>query len=179
MTNKDQEFPRLLKGLQERRMYCEQPLILAALVTELVVDSCAARIDLVDKDLNTLEEESGLHGYNNRRKGNPLEMDFLRAIQTLHFANRTLGVDTIRLQFILPSLIQILNETKKIASQEHDWPRGLGRAGTPVLVSDGRRMIEELVGYVKSSCENQLLRTRFQENRIQTQLTVVSNPVYK
>jgi hypothetical protein len=179
MTKKGQEFPRLLKGLQDRRMYCEQPLILAALVAELVIDSCAVKIELADGDLNILEEESGLHGYDNRRKGNPLEMDFMRAIQTLHFANRTLGLDTIRLQFILPALMQIMNETKKISAQEHDRPRGLGRTGTPMSVSNGRGMIEELVGYLKNSCKNQLLRAKFQDNRVQTQLTVVSNPVHR
>ncbi len=97
MTTKGHEVPRLLKGLQERHMYCEQPLILAALVAELVVDSCAVKIGLADEDLNALEEESGLHGYDNRRKGDPLDMDLLNAIRILHFANRTLGLDTIRL----------------------------------------------------------------------------------
>jgi hypothetical protein len=174
MTNKKQEFPRLIKGLLDRQMYCEQPLILAALVAELVIDSCAAKIELADGDLDALEEESGLHGYDNRRRGNPLEMDFMRAIQVLHFANRTLGLDTIRLQFIIPSLMQIMNETKKIAAQEQDRSR---RLGIPMLVSDGRGMMEEFVGYLKNYCKNQLLRAKFQDNRIQTQLTVVSNPV--
>jgi hypothetical protein len=176
MTNKRQEIPRLIKGLKDRHIYCEQPLILAALVAELVIDSCAVKIELADGDLNALEEESGLHGYDNRPRGNPLEMDFLKAIQVLHFANRTLGLDTIRLQFLLPSLMQIMDETKKIAAQENDRSRGVGKSGTALLVSDGCGMIEELVGYLKSDCKNQLLRAKFQENRIQTQLTVVSNP---
>jgi len=176
MTEKGQEFPRLLEGLKDRHMYCEQPLLLAALVAELVVDSCATKIEFVDGELNDLEEESGLHRYDNRRRGNPLEMDFMSAIQTLHFANRTLGLDTIRLQFIIPSLMQIMNETKKIAAQEHDQST---EHGTRMLVSDGRRMIEELVEYLENYCKNQLLRAKFQDNRIQMQLTVVSNSVYR
>ena len=36
MTGKGQEIPRLLKGLQDSLMYCEQPFILAALAAELV-----------------------------------------------------------------------------------------------------------------------------------------------
>jgi hypothetical protein len=81
MTGKGHEIPRLLKGLRDRLMFCEQPLILAALVAELVIDSCAMRIELVDGDLNALEEESGLHGYDNRARGDPLKkMDFMRAI---------------------------------------------------------------------------------------------------
>lgn len=179
MTNKGHGFPRLLKGLQDRRMHCEQPLILAALVAELVIDLCDTKIEWVDGDLNALEEESGLHGYHNRRRGDPLEMDFMRAIQILQFANRTLGLDTIRLQFIMPPLMQIMKETKTIAAQEQDRSRELRTAETRMLVSDGRIMMEELVDYLKYYCKNQLLRAKFQHNRIQTQLTVVSNPVYR
>jgi hypothetical protein len=56
MTRKGHEIPRLLKGLLDRLMFCEQPLILAALAAELVVDSCATKIELLDADLNALEE---------------------------------------------------------------------------------------------------------------------------
>jgi hypothetical protein len=38
-------------------------------------------------------------------------------------------------------------------------------------------MVEELVEYLKCYCKSQLLRARFQDNRIQTQLTVVSEPI--
>lgn len=179
MTDKGQELSRLQESLESMRMYCEQPLILAALTAELVVDSCSAKIELVDGDLNTIEEESGLHGYNNRRRGNPLGMDFFNAIQVLHFANRTLGLDTIRLEFVIHSLTRITNETKRLSVQERVVPRELGRTGTPILVSDGRIITEELVDYLESLCKNQLLRAKFQENRIQTQLTVVSYPVHK
>jgi hypothetical protein len=177
MVNKEEEIPRLIKGLRVRQMYCEQPLILATLVAELVIDSCDGRIEDVDGVLNDLEEESGLHGYDNRRRGNPLEMDFLKAIQTLHFANRVLGLDNIRLQFTIPPLMQVIDETKEITAQEHARLRGLGKTGSPMLVSDGRGMVDDFVGYLKSYCENQLLRAKFQENRIQTQLLVVSKPV--
>jgi hypothetical protein len=73
MTRKGHEIPRLLKGLRDRLMFCEQPLIPAALVADLVIDSCATKIELVDGDLNALEEESGLHGYDNRARGDPLK----------------------------------------------------------------------------------------------------------
>jgi ABC-type uncharacterized transport system ATPase subunit len=132
---------------------------------------------MTDRDLGALGEESGLRGYDNRPKRDALAMNFLKAIQILHFADRTLGLDTIRLQFILPSLMQILNETTKIVTQAHAGSRGLEIAETAVLVSDGHGMIEELVGYLKNYCENQLLRAKLQQNRIQTQLIVVSNHI--
>ena len=137
MTGKGHEIPTLLKGLRDRFMFCEQPLILAALVAELVIDSCATKIELVDGDLNALEEESGLHGYNNRARGGPLKMDFMRAIQILHLSNRTRGLDTIRLQYTIPSLIKIVMETKKIVTQEHDRLREIGRIKNHVFISDG------------------------------------------
>jgi hypothetical protein len=177
MTRKGHEIPRLLKGLRDRLMFCEQPLILAALVAELVIDSCATKIESVDGDLNALEEESGLHGYDNRARGDPLRMDFMRAIQILHFSNRTLGLDTIRLQYTIPSLIKIVMETKKIATQEHDRLREIGRIKNHVFISDGRRMVEELADTLKQYSKNQLLRAKYEENRLQTQLTVVSNDI--
>ncbi len=169
-----QEFPRLIEGLQYRLMYCEQPLLVAALVVELVIDACARRTDEADKSLNTLEENSGLHRYNNRRKGNPVEMDFMNAIEILHFTSRTLGLDTLRLELIWPILRQVLNDTKEITSQTIDRSRELDSNASPMAISDGLRMIEELFGYLHSTCENQLLRAKYEASRIQTQLTVVS-----
>ncbi len=68
-----------------------------------------------------------------------------------------------------------MDETRKIPAQEHIRQREPGRTGNPILTSDGRRIIEGLAGYLKKACKNQLLRAKFQENWIQTQLTVVSN----
>ena len=104
-------------------------------------------------------------------------MDFLNAIRILHFANRTLGLDTIRLEFVIHSLTRIKNEAKRLFVQECVVPGEIGRTGTPNFVSDGRRIMEELVDYLENLCKNQLLRARFQEIRIQTQLIVVSYPV--
>ncbi|KAH8779045.1 hypothetical protein BGZ57DRAFT_927246 [Hyaloscypha finlandica] len=177
MTRKGHEIPRLLKGLRDRLMFCEQPLILAALAAELVIDSCATKIELVDGDLNALEEESGLHGYDNRAIGDSLKMDFLRAIQILHFSNRTRGLDTIRLQYTIPSLIKIVMETKKVAAQEHDRLREIGRIKNHVFISDGRRMVEELADTLKQYSKSQLLRAKYQDKRVRTQLTVVSNDI--
>jgi len=67
MTNKKEEIPRLRKGLLDTQMYCEQSLILDALGAELVIDSCAMKTEMTDGNLNALEEERGLHGYDNRR----------------------------------------------------------------------------------------------------------------
>jgi hypothetical protein len=173
MTTKGQDIPKLLERLENKRMYCEQSLSLAALAAELVIDLCAAKIDLVDGDLNALEEESGLHGYDNRPRGNPLDMEFMRAIQILHFSNRTLGIDTMRLQFIIPTLKKIRVESSKIAADQLDQSKVGGLTKDPVFISDGLRMMEEVVDYLEDYCYNQLLRARFQENRIQTQLTVV------
>jgi hypothetical protein len=178
MMRNGEEFHRLIKGLQDRLMYCEQPLLLAALVAELVIDSCTAKTDTADEDLNTLEEDSGLHGYGNRRKGKPLEMDFMKAIELLHFRSRTLGLDTLRLEFVGPALRQILNETKEITAQTLSRSQELGSITNAMTASDGLRMIEELVGYLYNSCENQLLRAKYEESRIQTQLAVVSNLFY-
>jgi hypothetical protein len=86
-------------------------------------------------------------------------------------------LDTIRLQYTIPSLIKIVMETKKIATQEHDRLREIGRIKNQVFISDCRRMVEELADTLKQYSKNQLLRAKYEENRLQTQLTVVSNNI--
>ena len=59
-------------------------------------------------------------------------------------------------------------ETKKIAAQEHDRLREIGRIKNRVFISDGRRMVEELADTLKQYSKNQLLRAKYEENRLQT-----------
>ena len=68
-------------------------------------------------------------------------------------------------------------ETKKIAAQEHDRLREIGRIKNQVFISDGRRMVEELADTLKQYSKNQLLRAKYEENLLQTQLTVLSNDI--
>lgn len=139
-------------------------------MAELVIDSCARKIDTIDEDLNTLEEDSGLHGYDNRPKGNPLEMDFIKAIELLHFRSRTLGLDTLRLEYVGPALRQVLNETKEITAQSLNRSSEFGNNAIPMAASSGLRMIEELVGYLYNSCENQILRGKYEKTRFRHSL---------
>jgi len=173
MTNRGAEFGRLLNSLQDRLDYCEQPFILAASVAELVIDCCAARIEQVNVDLNTLEEESGLHRHRNRPKGHPLQMNFMEAIEVLHFSNRTLGYETMRLKFVLPTLTQMATETKRIGAPK----KGHGRDERRFLVLDGCRMMEESTQRLRQYTKNLLLRARFQDSRVHTQLTVARDSV--
>jgi hypothetical protein len=53
-------------------------------------------------------------------------------------------------------------ETKKIATQEHDRLREIGRIKNHVFISDGRRMVEELADTLKQYSRNQLLRAKYQ-----------------
>jgi hypothetical protein len=46
-----------------------------------------------------------------------------------------------------------------------------------VFISDGRRIVEELADTLKQNSKNQLLRAKYQEKGVQTQLTVVSNDI--
>jgi hypothetical protein len=54
-------------------------------------------------------------------------------------------------------------ETKKIAAQEHDRLRKIGRINSHVFSSDGRRMMEELSDTLKQNSKNQLLRAKYQD----------------
>lgn len=154
---KDHEFSKLISGLKEHQMHCQQPLLLATLVTELVIDSCGDQISLSDRKLNGLEETMGQHEYVNRPMGSPLEIDFISTTGTLNAISRNLGVETMRVGAILLALHSILDNSKQMTKE----PNGLA-------------MMDELIGCQINACENLLLRAEYETKRAQTQIAVVS-----
>ena len=57
-----------------------------------------------DKDINGLEEEMGQHEYSSRPLGNPLDMDFTKAMRKLNHISKRVGVDILNLGFVKLSL---------------------------------------------------------------------------
>ena len=157
-------------------MYCDQPLIAATLVAELVVESCAERINTFDSRLNDLEEAMGQHEYINRPLGNPLQLDdlgFITTTRRLNFISRMLGLDTARLEGVRLALNKILDETKNITKEISVGSGGPESIAALTAASNSSYMIDEIVAYLLNSCQHLLLRVEYETKRTQTQIAVV------
>jgi hypothetical protein len=171
--------PQLLRSLQDQRMHCEQPLLLALLSTEQVIDSCSERLDTSDWKLNELEATMGQHEYDDRPQGNPLELDFLATTRALNHMSRMVGADVSRLGNILVALEKILDWGKEIMESQIRSRDG-ENITTTEEVTDGFCIVDEKIGYLADNCRALILRGEYEEKRAQALIQVVrstlSNP---
>jgi hypothetical protein len=75
--NSEVKIPELIEDLKITPLASSQPLYLATLVTEVVIDSSNDRIQLFVLSLAKLEVTMGQHEYSNLPKGDPLELDLM------------------------------------------------------------------------------------------------------
>jgi hypothetical protein len=167
----DHEFPRLTRGLEDSQIYCEHPLVVPALIAELVIDVCSEKVNLSDLTLNNLEESMGQHPYMNRPIGNPLELDFISTTRQINFESRKLGLDTARLRGVLLAIEMILGETEKTRSNL----RPIESETTTSLPAgpDGFCIMDDIIANLVNSCKNTLTRVEYETKRTQTLISVV------
>jgi hypothetical protein len=169
----DHQIPALIHTLKSDPSYCcSQPLLLAILLTELVLDSCNERIQHSDRKLNTLEEVMGQHEYANLPKGNPLKLDFIATSRQLNFVGRTVGTETMRLGSMLRSLEKIEEYTKWISESRNIGNEGNGSAANQMLADNDLGMMEH-VAYLRNACQVSLLRAEFEAKRTPALIQVV------
>jgi hypothetical protein len=166
------EFHKLIQGLKDRGIYCQQPLLVAVLVADLVVNTIARLIEGSNRRLNVLEETMGQHEYVNRPKGNPLELKFEETTSRLNFIGRTLAVQRMRVGSTLRNLEKILQEAKDLSNEGENRPETSPPADL-LRTLDDFRMINESVAYQTDACQNLLLRVGYQEKRTQLPIGVV------
>lgn len=169
------EFRRLVRSLEDRVDNCEQPLLLAALIAELMIDRCTERVNTIHGELNNLEDSMGQHQYRSRPRGNPLEVDFEKTTSKITLQSRRLPLDTARLQGVLLALELIRDETEKIVTQTSLHPASSGTTKSHIAAFDGSFIIEEMVSGLVNACKNTLLRVEFETKRAQT----LETPVYQ
>jgi hypothetical protein len=165
--------PQLLRGLQNLRMHCEQPLLLAFLSTEQVIDSCIERLDTSDWKLNKLEATMGQHEYDDRPHGNPLELDFLETPRALNHIIRTAGADVSRLGSILVALEKMLDWGKEIMESQTG-----ARDGENIITTEevhhGFCIFDEKIIYLADNCRALIFRGEYEEKRARALIQVVS-----
>jgi hypothetical protein len=170
--------PGLLSGLQSLKMHCEQPSLLIVIATEQVIDNCNKRICESDEKLDDLEETMGQHEYEDRPKGNPLEIDFLSTTSALNHISKRLAVDVLRLSTMQVALEKISQWKKEIADSQNLTKQTEG-IGLTEKHSHGFRMIDEKIAYLTNHCRVLRLRGEHEEKRTRSLIRVVRNPFLK
>ena len=144
-----------------------QPMLLPAVAGEHVLTLSLEKIKDAERRLGKLEEATGQHTFSTRPKGDPLQLDFIVATRSLNSTSMTLGVVEMRLKAILATLRTLVDFI------DHLQPStSKGRMADSASDSG---LLKEYVAYLTSLADNMLLRTRFNQERTQTQLQVVYN----
>jgi hypothetical protein len=170
------DFPGLIRGLEERRNSCEDPLLLAALIAEKVICICIERVNTSDSILNELEDSMGQHEFLHRPGGNPLELDFDTATRKINTQRRKLVLDTTRLRGVSFALKLISDESKKITMEESLKSTDSGTTTCLPVAPNEFYMMDEMSSYLMNACENTLLRVEYEIKRAETLLAVVRGP---
>lgn len=165
------KIPELIEHLKISPLASSQPLYLAALITEVVVDSSNDRISLFVLSLKKLEEAMGQHEYSNIRRGDPLKLDLMKATRRLNFFVRNFTIEIMRLGSILLTLEQIQQHRAYIGSSRE--PRKV-EIDFDTLGEDVGEQMDEKIAYLKNACQNTLLRAEFQLQLAQSLIQVVS-----
>lgn len=159
-------------------MHCDQPLLLALLLTEQVIDSCSERLDASDWKLNELEATMGQHEYDDQPQGNPLELGFLATTRALNHISRTVGADVSRLGSILVALEKILDWGKEITESQIRSRDG-ENITTTEEVTDGFCIVNEKIGYLVDNCRALILRGEYEEKLARALIEVVRSTLSK
>jgi hypothetical protein len=164
--------PRLLSGLEEQKTYCDQPMLLALLSTEQVIDDFHERIGTSDEKLGDVEEAMGQHEDNDRLKGNPLEIDFVATTSALNHISKMLAIDVSRLGSVLIALERISEWKERLVENQSD-PKEAKNISAIQEISNSFRMVEEKIAYLTDRCCFLRLRAEYEEKRTRSLIQVV------
>ena len=152
-------FTSIIERLRLTPRYMSHPLLLATLIIDIAVSSCAERIWGCGRTLSSLEELTGQHGYVNVPKGDPLQIDFGMTTQQLNFVARNLAAETLRLSWVQLALTEIAGYIKGIANTD----------------SQSLRRMEEDVACSMNASGAQILRADYMVKRKKALIQVVSS----
>jgi hypothetical protein len=170
-ANKD-PFPSLIKSLKLTPDYMDHPLYLATQVIGVVLSSCLARIQTRRHTLSTLEE-TGQHEYENLKKRDPLQLDFIAMTRQLNFVARSLGSEKMHLNWISLILKSIAKYTQDLGNTyDIKVPRNGMNSDDLCLLK-----IEEEIAELENACETYLARVECLSERKEALIQVVSTNI--
>jgi hypothetical protein len=150
-------------------------VLLGVLVVELEVNLLQERLKDSNKKLNELEEMMGQHEYEDRPRGNVLDLDFLATTRRLNYISKKVGVDSVRTGSTLVTLEGLGKWKDEIISLRRDVDPAVSWFENPE--SESQRMIEEKLEYLRDSCRVMLLMADYEEKRVRTLIQVVRYPI--
>jgi hypothetical protein len=168
-------FPSLTKRLKLTPDYMDHPLYLETQVIEVVVSSCIERIQTLKHALSKLEEETSQHEYENLKKGDPPQIDFMGTTRLLSLVAKNLGSEKMHLSWISFTL-------KKIAKYAQD----LGSTSDIKVSRNGVNSddlcllkIEEEIAELENACETNLACVECLSKRNEVLIQLVSSLISK
>jgi hypothetical protein len=154
-----------------------QPLFISLLLAEEVIESCNERLGISDQKLNGLEETMSQHEYDNRPKGNPLDLDFLVTTRTLNHISKRVGVDVLRLESVVLVLEKIQQWKKQIVTHSQRIHNDAEKAIVAEETSNDFHMAEEETSFLIDPCRIYISRAQYTEKRVRTLMQVVKFPL--
>ena len=120
----------------------------------------------------------GQHEYEDRLKGNPVDIDFLSTTSALNHISKRLAVDVLRLSTMQVALEKISQWKKEIADSQN-LPKQAESIELAEEQSHGFRMIDEKIAYRTNHCRVLRLRGEYEEKRTRSLVQVVRNSFLK
>ncbi|KUJ23863.1 uncharacterized protein LY89DRAFT_776084 [Mollisia scopiformis] len=156
----DHTFESIFRRIELFKQHITHPFLLPVLLSEICLVSSENRVQLSDDRLNGLEELMGQHEWINRPVGDPLKLDFVTTTRALNFTSRNLGVEKMRVQGQLLCLSNLLEEVELL---HKSYP----------CSEDTYTWMKETIANHRNTAKYLLVRTDYEEKRVQTQLAVV------
>ena len=167
-------LPQLLSNIRASESYgCEQPSLPFALASELMIDFSVQRLNTYDCTMNDLEEMMGQHEYNDRPRGNPLELDFVGTTRRINHVTKRLAVDVCMLESMLLALERIEEWKRELEKQRRNDNELSPAYSAPEEIDKGSSIVDEKIAYLKDTCHLQVSGAKFQEKRISALIQVV------
>lgn len=164
--------PRLLSSLEEQKTYCDQPMLLALLSTEQVIDDCNEKMGTSNEKLGDLEETMGQHEDEDRPKGNPLEINFVATTSALNHTSKALAVCVSRLGAVLIALERISEWKGRLVENQNDL-KEVENAAAIEEISNSFCMIDDKIAHLTDRCCFLRLRAEYEEKRTRSLIQVV------
>lgn len=120
----------------------------------------------------------GQHEYEYRRRGNPLELDFLATTRTLNFWGKRVAVDVVRLKCQILALEKMREWEKMTVMQVRDELRNKGGRREVGSVAGSLEVgtqtsVAERIEYLKDTCDVLLYEAEYEDKRVRALIQVV------
>jgi hypothetical protein len=164
---------QLLSNIRASESYgCEQPSLLLALASELMIYFSVDRLDSYDLNVKDLEEITQQE-YGRRARGNPLELDFAGNTRRINHVTTRIAADISILESMLLALERIAEWKIEIEKQRFNGNKLSPGPSSPEEIDIGSSIVDEKIADLKDTCHLQLSVAKYQEKRISALIQAV------